>query len=65
MDTNIGIKGHFSYNKLFKLLIDKGIKKKASANWLESVRPLLRNSVAAETPIPKSFAKSVAPSTVM
>ena len=25
MDTNIGIKGHFSYNKLFKLLIDKGI----------------------------------------
>lgn len=41
MDTNAGKKEHFSYNKLFKLLIDKGIKKKASANWMKSVRPLL------------------------
>lgn len=65
MDTHAGKKGRFSYNKLFKLLIDKGIKKKASANWLKSVRPLLQSSVAAETPIPRSFAKSVAPSTVM
>ena len=29
METNIGKKGRFSYNKLFKLLIDKGIKKKS------------------------------------
>lgn len=65
MDTHAGKKGRFSYNKLFKLLIDKGIKKKASANWLKSVRPLLQSSVAAEAPIPRSFAKSVAPSTVM
>ncbi len=28
MQTNIGRIGRFSYNKLFKLLIDKGIKKK-------------------------------------
>lgn len=28
MDTNAGKKGRFSYNNLFKLLIDKGIKKK-------------------------------------
>lgn len=28
MDNNVGKKGRFSYNKLFKLLIDKGIKKK-------------------------------------
>ena len=28
MSTNIGKKGYFSYNRLFKLLIDKGIKKK-------------------------------------
>ena len=28
MSTNISKKGYFSYNKLFKLLIDKGIKKK-------------------------------------
>ena len=28
MDTHAGKKGRFSYNKLFKLLIDKGIKKK-------------------------------------
>lgn len=65
MDTNAGKKVHFSYNKLFKLLIDKGIKKKASANWMKSVRPLLQNSVTAETPIPRSFAKSIATSTVM
>lgn len=29
MDINAGKKGRFSYNKLFKLLIDKGIKKKS------------------------------------
>ena len=28
METNATKKGRFSYNKLFKLLIDKGIKKK-------------------------------------
>lgn len=65
MDTNTGKKGHFSNNKLFKVLIDKGIKKKVSANWMKSVRPPLQNSVTAETPTPRSFAKSVAPLTVM
>ena len=35
MDTNIGIKGRFSYNKLFKLLIDKGIKKKSLCELAE------------------------------
>ena len=29
MDTNAGKKGRFSYTKQFKLLIDKGIKKKS------------------------------------
>ena len=29
MDTHTGKKGRFSYNKLFKLLIDKGVKKKS------------------------------------
>lgn len=28
MENSVGKKGRFSYNKLFKLLIDKGIKKK-------------------------------------
>lgn len=28
MEFNSNLKGRFSYNKLFKLLIDKGIKKK-------------------------------------
>lgn len=65
MDTNASKKGCFSCNKLFKLLIDKGIKKKSLCELVESVRRLLQSSVAAETPIPRSFAKSVAPSTVM
>ena len=64
MDTNIGIKGHFSYNKLFKLLIDKGIKKKGLCE-LAGISATSLAKLAAETPIPKSFAKSVAPSTVM
>lgn len=35
METNIGKKGRFSYNKLFKLLIDKGIKKKSLCELAE------------------------------
>ena len=35
MDTNAGKKGRFSYNKLFKLLIDKGIKKKSLCELAE------------------------------
>ena len=35
METNIGKKGRFSNNKLFKLLIDKGIKKKSLCELAE------------------------------
>ena len=35
MDINAGKKGRFSYNKLFKLLIDKGIKKKSLCELAE------------------------------
>ena len=35
MDTHAGNKGRFSYNKLFKLLIDKGIKKKSLCELAE------------------------------
>lgn len=35
MDTHAGKKGRFSYNKLFKLLIDKGIKKKSLCELTE------------------------------
>ena len=35
MNTNAGKKGRFSYNKLFKLLIDKGIKKKSLCELAE------------------------------
>lgn len=35
MDTNNGKKGRFRYNKLFKLLIVKGIKKKGLCELAE------------------------------